>query len=927
VSGNSALSSTSNDTRGGGIFNAATGVLSLINGTSVVSNTATGGNGSNGGAGIDGGIGRSAFGGGIYNNGGEVDINGSSVLNNSANGGAGGLGGNSSLGGNGGNGGNGGAAQGGGIFSNGGAVTILNGLVKGNRSVAGKGGNGGNAGSSAFSVGGNGGTAGTAAGGGIYLAGGPNLLVVGHLFVSGNSDGGVVGNQAIGGNGGNGGNGFTAGAGGVGGNATGGDLITDTGTVTLLNVTLGTGVAQAGAGGAGGKGSVGGVGGNGGAAGSALGGAVYTGGNLTATDCMLTGNKALGASGGIGGADGAGRSSTANAVVGGAGSLASGGGLFSTGGSVTVDKSTFAQNAATGGAGGAGASPGAVSTSSKAGINGGIGGIGGAGQGGALANLGGVFSLTNSTFDGNQATGGAGGNGGSGGTGQAGFNGGVGGIGGNGGDGDGGALYLTGGNETVMNNTLASGGVGLINSATGGTGGNGGAGGIGQTGGNGGDGGVGGQGLGGNINNAGGNLTFDSNTVTQGQATFGNGGRGGTGGTTNSTGGNGSIGSAGAVGDGLGGGVDVTGGRFQIFNSLIAGNTASAGAGVASSDVAGLGNLAGVFVSQGHNLIGDGTDSSGFLTTGATPADLVGTAANPINPGLDTTLKNNGGPTQTLALLAGSQAINFALQPPAKGKGAAGTIPPTDQRGVLRPATPSSTSPLSIGAYQFTSATQHFATLALPTSPTSPSPNAPTAFATTSTTFNLGSFTDVTTSANTSWTVSVDWGDKSTSAFTVSSSAAAGTKVTVPLGSLAHTYAINPIGVYMVTETITNSQGVQTEQSFLVSVGSLTVTPSAPTVVVGKSVNLTVSVLDAFGHAIAGFTGPVVLTSTGAATFSDPATGLLPGGLYTFVPGDLGVHVFSLLVPSGSPAGQQTITVAGTTAGGPSGTTILNMSL
>src|SRR5579863_4276682 len=56
--------------------------------------------------------------------------------------------------------------------------------------------------------------------------------------------------------------------------------------------------------------------------------------------------------------------------------------------------------------------------------------------------------------------------------------------------------------------------------------------------------------------------------------------------------------------------------------------------------------------SSGYNMDTDGT----CLLTGT--GDQKGTTANPLNPGLDSGLASNGGPTQTIALLAGSQAIN-----------------------------------------------------------------------------------------------------------------------------------------------------------------------------------------------------------------------------------------------------------------------------
>jgi hypothetical protein len=71
-------------------------------------------------------------------------------------------------------------------------------------------------------------------------------------------------------------------------------------------------------------------------------------------------------------------------------------------------------------------------------------------------------------------------------------------------------------------------------------------------------------------------------------------------------------------------------------------------------------------------LIGKTDGSTGFTTA----TDKKGTVAAPINPGLDWKgLRNNGGHTQTVALLPGSQAVD-------KGTSAslAGTLT-SDQRG------------------------------------------------------------------------------------------------------------------------------------------------------------------------------------------------------------------------------------------------------
>lgn len=90
-----------------------------------------------------------------------------------------------------------------------------------------------------------------------------------------------------------------------------------------------------------------------------------------------------------------------------------------------------------------------------------------------------------------------------------------------------------------------------------------------------------------------------------------------------------------------GGGIDIFAGVAHIQNTIVAGNTAGSRP-----------DLDGASDSLGHNLIGDGTGGSGFTDT-----DLVGTAANPIDPLLGP-LQDNGGPTQTMALLSDSPAID-----------------------------------------------------------------------------------------------------------------------------------------------------------------------------------------------------------------------------------------------------------------------------
>ena len=94
-----------------------------------------------------------------------------------------------------------------------------------------------------------------------------------------------------------------------------------------------------------------------------------------------------------------------------------------------------------------------------------------------------------------------------------------------------------------------------------------------------------------------------------------------------------------------GGGIQVgNGGTMTIGNTIVAGNNAPNGPDAYQ--------VTGVFVSAGNNLIGDTNGSSGWASS-----DLTGTIAAPLNP-LLAPLGEYGGPTQTMALLPGSPAID-----------------------------------------------------------------------------------------------------------------------------------------------------------------------------------------------------------------------------------------------------------------------------
>ena len=145
-------------------------------------------------------------------------------------------------------------------------------------------------------------------------------------------------------------------------------------------------------------------------------------------------------------------------------------------------------------------------------------------------------------------------------------------------------------------------------------------------------------------------------------------------------------------GTGNGGGIFRFGGTFAIRNSIIAGNTQGNGA---ASDVSGDNingnntNILGTLTGNGSGNIGTGSDIV-LDTSGLTIADVL-------NP----TLGNNGGSTQTHAIVAGSPAID------ASGTGATAS----DQRGIAAIET------RDIGAFE--------SPLDLTTDPTDP-PETPT---------------------------------------------------------------------------------------------------------------------------------------------------------------------------------------------------------
>jgi hypothetical protein len=177
-------------------------------------------------------------------------------------------------------------------------------------------------------------------------------------------------------------------------------------------------------------------------------------------------------------------------------------------------------------------------------------------------------------------------------------------------------------------------------------------------------------GNGGAIDSPGVNLILDGCTFN-GNSTFGNGGAVSIGTDTvlisNSTFTQNSASNGGAINSNFQA-------SFTIVNSTIASNSATNGNGGGISDqslsftmsllntIVAMNSatlsgpdVSGVITSQGYNLIGKVDGSNGFGATG----DQTGTIGAPLDPKLGP-LQNNGGTTQTMALLTGSPAIDAA---------------------------------------------------------------------------------------------------------------------------------------------------------------------------------------------------------------------------------------------------------------------------
>ena len=388
----------------------------------------------------------------------------------------------------------------------------------------------------------------------------------------------------------------------------------------------------------------GGAGGAGGTGMDTWGGGVFNTGVLRASNCVFAGNQALAGNGGTGGRGGGG-ALTRNGYSagpggaggnGGAGGRASGGALCNLGDALCVQAS-FLGNGAQGGLGGADGPAGGGMSYGTAGV----GGPGGSGKGGACYNAG-SLALVQTTAAANEAAGGRGGQ-----SPESEWH-----LipsvakGGSGAPGAGGGLFNVE-SAWLLNVTLCG------NRAAGGAGGWGGY--YTSPGYHTAQAGNGADGTGGALLNLGSlsatNCTLWNNQAIGGEASN----RPGAGGTPTPPYLLGTPGQS-------------RGATLCASNPVAVLNTILGGAGSTS-------NCAGALTDLGHNLCSDA--SAAFTRTGSL------NSTDPLLAGLG----DNGGPTRTLALRAGSPAINA---------GDPSVYPAVDQRGVARPAGPAS----DIGAFE-----------------------------------------------------------------------------------------------------------------------------------------------------------------------------------------------------------------------------------
>jgi hypothetical protein len=343
------------------------------------------------------------------------------------------------------------------------------------------------------------------------------------------------------------------------------------------------------------------------------------------------------------------------------------------------------------------------------------------------------------------------------------------------------------------------------------------------------------------------NSTFSGNRASQGGALD----NAGTASLTNSTlDGNTANGASGNPQVGIGGGINNSG-SLTLANDTIAGNVAqglmgSAGGGVGSSTPYRATNT---IIAQNRAMTGPDVEPP----PAGTP-NLIGT-----DPKLGP-LQNNGGPTPTRALLAGSPALDA---------GTAAGAPAADQRGVPR------TGGVNLGAYQASATTLVVA--GFPSSVTAGT--AGQVVVTAQDPFGQPALGYTGTVRLTSSDPRA--GLPADHAFTTADNGAHGFSAT-----------LKTAGTQALTATDTaNGNLTGTQSAIAVTPAALdhfgvTTSVDGGSTVAGTPFDLTVVAQDAFNNTVTGYTGTVTFSS------ADPFGATSPGA-YTFTVADAGAHTFA----------------------------------
>ena len=274
--------------------------------------------------------------------------------------------------------------------------------------------------------------------------------------------------------------------------------------------------------------------------------------------------------------------------------------------------------------------------------------------------------------------------------------------------------------------------------------------------------------------------------------------------------------------------------QMDLFYTIVAGNTSSDG----TTPLDLTGNLLGEAITGDGWITYSSSNLIGTDTTGTQWNDGVYGVQNLLNvvdPGL-APLAGNGGPTQTMALLPGSPAIDVAYYDPNLyyDDGQNPYVPPvTDQRGFQRVAN----GLTDIGAYE---------------RQTYLSPPAQQLFDVgVAQSFAVGDLFIPPGTAPGSWPLTVDWGDGSpATTFTVSAGG--------PLPAQPHTYQVP--GSYTVT--------VASQTPGLLNSTTFTAAQKPPAIASADHTTFT-----------AGSAGSFTVTTSALPATAFQATGPLPGGL------------------------------------------------